>query len=167
MREEISATLLTMKVCMQPPTTFAFLEESKREIQLLLTKMSYFFFSTPISVFLPLSSPPIFPPPKKIDEENEANLLAVLTETLDSIPVDEDGLPSFEALADGDVTNASDRSCPSSPDGSPRTSEPEEPSLVRPAADRPFQDPPINPALRSKHKSVPISDYWSCMSDTR
>uniref|UniRef100_A0A3B4B2E2 RRM domain-containing protein n=1 Tax=Periophthalmus magnuspinnatus TaxID=409849 RepID=A0A3B4B2E2_9GOBI len=52
---------------------------------------------------------------EKIDEENEANLLAVLTETLDSIPVDEDGLPSFEALADGDVTNASDQSCPSSP----------------------------------------------------
>ncbi|XP_075891512.1 peroxisome proliferator-activated receptor gamma coactivator 1-alpha isoform X8 [Nelusetta ayraudi] len=68
---------------------------------------------------------------EKIDEENEANLLAVLTETLDSIPVDEDGLPSFEALADGDVTNASDRSCPSSPDGSPRTSEPEEPSLLK------------------------------------
>ncbi|KAM3857853.1 peroxisome proliferator-activated receptor gamma coactivator 1-alpha [Diretmus argenteus] len=67
----------------------------------------------------------------KIDEENEANLLAVLTETLDSIPVDEDGLPSFEALADGDVTNASDRSCPSSPDGSPRTPEPEEPSLLK------------------------------------
>lgn len=61
-------------------------------------------------------------------------MLAVLTETLDSIPVDEDGLPSFEALADGDVTNASDRSCPSSPDGSPRTPEPEEPSLVRAAA---------------------------------
>ncbi|TNN71431.1 Peroxisome proliferator-activated receptor gamma coactivator 1-alpha [Liparis tanakae] len=69
--------------------------------------------------------------PEKIDEENEANLLAVLTETLDSIPVDEDGLPSFEALADGDVTNASDRSCPSSPDGSPRTPEPEEPSLLK------------------------------------
>uniref|UniRef100_H3C1A2 PPARG coactivator 1 alpha n=1 Tax=Tetraodon nigroviridis TaxID=99883 RepID=H3C1A2_TETNG len=65
------------------------------------------------------------------DEENEANLLAVLTETLDSIPVDEDGLPSFEALADGDVTNASDRSCPSSPGGSPRTPEPEEPSLLK------------------------------------
>ncbi|XP_047241937.1 peroxisome proliferator-activated receptor gamma coactivator 1-alpha isoform X2 [Girardinichthys multiradiatus] len=60
----------------------------------------------------------------EIDEENEANLLAVLTETLDSIPVDEDGLPSFEALADGDVTNASDRSCPSSPDASPHTPEP-------------------------------------------
>lgn len=58
----------------------------------------------------------------------------MLTETLDSIPVDEDGLPSFEALADGDVTNASDRSCPSSPDGSPRTPEPEEPSLVRATA---------------------------------
>lgn len=58
-------------------------------------------------------------------------MLAVLTETLDSIPVDEDGLPSFEALADGDVTNASDQSCPSTPDGSPRTPEPEEPSLVR------------------------------------
>ncbi|XP_061664938.1 peroxisome proliferator-activated receptor gamma coactivator 1-alpha isoform X3 [Syngnathoides biaculeatus] len=67
----------------------------------------------------------------EIDEENEANLLAVLTETLDSIPVDEDGLPSFEALADGDVTNASDRSCPSSPDGSPPTPEPEEPSLLK------------------------------------
>ncbi|XP_077598657.1 peroxisome proliferator-activated receptor gamma coactivator 1-alpha isoform X7 [Stigmatopora nigra] len=68
---------------------------------------------------------------EKIDEENEANLLAVLTETLDSIPVDEDGLPSFEALADGDVTNASDQSCPSSPSGSPRTPEPEEPSLLK------------------------------------
>ncbi|XP_023201977.1 peroxisome proliferator-activated receptor gamma coactivator 1-alpha isoform X7 [Xiphophorus maculatus] len=67
----------------------------------------------------------------EIDEENEANLLAVLTETLDSIPVDEDGLPSFEALADGDVTNASDRSCPSSPDASPHTPEPEEPSLLK------------------------------------
>ncbi|XP_075999911.1 peroxisome proliferator-activated receptor gamma coactivator 1-alpha isoform X5 [Genypterus blacodes] len=67
----------------------------------------------------------------EIDEENEANLLAVLTETLDSIPVDEDGLPSFEALADGDVTNASDQSCPSSPDGSPRTPEPEETSLLK------------------------------------
>ncbi|KAM4564846.1 peroxisome proliferator-activated receptor gamma coactivator 1-alpha isoform 3-T3 [Fundulus diaphanus] len=67
----------------------------------------------------------------EIDEENEANLLAVLTETLDSIPVDEDGLPSFEALADGDVTNASDRSCPSSPDASPDTPEPEEPSLLK------------------------------------
>ncbi|XP_055756682.1 peroxisome proliferator-activated receptor gamma coactivator 1-alpha-like isoform X4 [Salvelinus fontinalis] len=68
---------------------------------------------------------------EKIDEENEANLLAVLTETLDSIPVDEDGLPSFEALADGDVTNASDQSCPCTPDGSPRTPEPEEPSLLK------------------------------------
>lgn len=55
----------------------------------------------------------------------------MLTETLDSIPVDEDGLPSFEALADGDVTNASDQSCPSTPDGSPRTPEPEEPSLLK------------------------------------
>ena len=85
-----------------------------------------------LSIFC-LCLPP-FSPPKKIDEENEANLLAVLTETLDNIPVDEDGLPSFEALADGDVTNASDRSCPSSPDGSPRTPEPEEPSLVTPTA---------------------------------
>ncbi|XP_030635535.1 peroxisome proliferator-activated receptor gamma coactivator 1-alpha isoform X3 [Chanos chanos] len=67
----------------------------------------------------------------EIDEENEANLLAVLTETLDNIPVDEDGLPSFEALADGDVTNASDQSCPSTPDGSPHTPEPEEPSLLK------------------------------------
>ncbi|KAJ8385221.1 hypothetical protein AAFF_G00190980 [Aldrovandia affinis] len=68
---------------------------------------------------------------EKIDDENEANLLAVLTETLDSIPVDEDGLPSFEALADGDVTNASDQSCPSTPDGSPPTPEAEEPSLLK------------------------------------
>ena len=65
----------------------------------------------------------------------------MLTETLDSIPVDEDGLPSFEALADGDVTNASDRSCPSSPDGSPRTPEAEEPSLVRPPCPRDNQAP--------------------------
>ncbi|XP_052003710.1 peroxisome proliferator-activated receptor gamma coactivator 1-alpha-like isoform X3 [Xyrauchen texanus] len=67
----------------------------------------------------------------EIDDENEANLLAVLTETLNSIPVDEDGLPSFEALADGDVTNASDQSCPSTPDRSPHTPEPEEPSLLK------------------------------------
>lgn len=93
----------------------------------------FFYFSCPP----PPPSAPLLPPPKKIDEENEANLLAVLTETLDSIPVDEDGLPSFEALADGDVTNASDRSCPSSPDGSPRTPEPEEPSLVRSTATSP------------------------------
>lgn len=100
-------------------------ESTKRgRNRLFQTKQFYFFplcsFSRPFP--LPLS--------KKIDEENEANLLAVLTETLDSIPVDEDGLPSFEALADGDVTNASDQSCPSTPDGSPRTPEPEEPSLV-------------------------------------
>nr|XP_015200729.1 PREDICTED: peroxisome proliferator-activated receptor gamma coactivator 1-alpha isoform X2 [Lepisosteus oculatus] len=68
---------------------------------------------------------------EKIDEENEANLLAVLTETLDSLPVDEDGLPSFDALAEGDVTNTSDQSCPSSPDGSPPTPEAEEPSLLK------------------------------------
>ncbi|XP_066576873.1 peroxisome proliferator-activated receptor gamma coactivator 1-alpha isoform X2 [Amia ocellicauda] len=68
---------------------------------------------------------------EKIDEENEANLLAVLTETLDSIPVDEDGLPSFEALADGDEASASDHSCPSTPDGSPPTPEAEEPSLLK------------------------------------
>ncbi|XP_076828516.1 peroxisome proliferator-activated receptor gamma coactivator 1-alpha isoform X6 [Brachyhypopomus gauderio] len=67
----------------------------------------------------------------EIDEENEANLLAVLTETLDSIPVDEDGLPSFEALGDGDVTKASDQSCPSTPGGSPCTPEPDEPSLLK------------------------------------
>lgn len=98
--------------------------ENRQNVLLLQTKMSY---------FLPLFilSPHFFSPLKKIDEENEANLLAVLTETLDSIPVDEDGLPSFEALADGDVTNARDQSCPSTPDGSPRTPEPDEPSLVR------------------------------------
>lgn len=110
---------------MQPPTTFTSLKEKKATFSWL--KCPIFSISLFFS-FCPPHSP--FPPPKKIDEENEANLLAVLTETLDSIPVDEDGLPSFEALADGDVTNASDRSCPSSPDGSPRTPEPEEPSLV-------------------------------------
>ncbi|MGH0153458.1 UNVERIFIED_CONTAM: hypothetical protein FKN15_075452 [Acipenser sinensis] len=68
---------------------------------------------------------------EKIDEENEANLLAALTETLDSIPVDEDGLPSFEALADGDVTNASDPRRPLTPDGAPPTPEAEEPSLLK------------------------------------
>lgn len=68
---------------------------------------------------------------QKIDEENEANLLAVLTETLDSIPVDEDGLPSFDALTDGDVTNEHDASPSPMPDGTPPPQEAEEPSLVR------------------------------------
>ncbi|XP_029446026.1 peroxisome proliferator-activated receptor gamma coactivator 1-alpha isoform X2 [Rhinatrema bivittatum] len=68
---------------------------------------------------------------EKIDEESEANLLAVLTETLDSIPVDEDGLPSFDALTDGDVTNGSDPSPPSLPDGTPPIQEAEEPSLLK------------------------------------
>ncbi|XP_048852057.1 peroxisome proliferator-activated receptor gamma coactivator 1-alpha-like isoform X2 [Brienomyrus brachyistius] len=73
----------------------------------------------------------------EIDEENEATLLAVLTETLDSIPVDEDGLLSFEALADGDVEAAGDgestgtQGCCSAPDESPPTSEAEEPSLLK------------------------------------
>ncbi len=98
--------------------------KNRQNLPLLQTKMSYFL---PLFFLFSFS----FWPLKKIDEENEANLLAVLTETLDSIPVDEDGLPSFEALADGDVTNASDQSCPSTPDGSPHTPEPEEPSLVR------------------------------------
>lgn len=122
----------------------------KKRCNFLLTKMSYF-----SCLFFCLCLPP-FPPPKKIDEENEANLLAVLTETLDSIPVDEDGLPSFEALADGDVTNASDRSCPSSPDGSPRTPEPEEPSLVRPTTSSSF-------ANVSHHSGVETGrDHWPC-----
>ncbi|XP_065454234.1 peroxisome proliferator-activated receptor gamma coactivator 1-alpha isoform X4 [Chrysemys picta bellii] len=68
---------------------------------------------------------------EKIDEENEANLLAVLTETLDSIPVDEDGLPSFDALTDGDVTNENDASPSPMPDGTPPTQEAEEPSLLK------------------------------------
>ncbi|XP_076144552.1 peroxisome proliferator-activated receptor gamma coactivator 1-alpha isoform X2 [Alosa pseudoharengus] len=69
---------------------------------------------------------------EKIDEEQEANLLAVLTETLDSIPVDEDGLPSFESLADGEVPpRIADHSCPPSPAHSPRSPEPEEPSLLK------------------------------------
>uniref|UniRef100_A0A452EU30 Peroxisome proliferator-activated receptor gamma coactivator 1-alpha n=1 Tax=Capra hircus TaxID=9925 RepID=A0A452EU30_CAPHI len=68
---------------------------------------------------------------EKIDEENEANLLAVLTETLDSLPVDEDGLPSFDALTDGDVTTENEASPSSMPDGTPPPQEAEEPSLVR------------------------------------
>ncbi|XP_061235696.1 peroxisome proliferator-activated receptor gamma coactivator 1-alpha isoform X3 [Neopsephotus bourkii] len=67
---------------------------------------------------------------EKIDEESEANLLAVLTETLDSIPVDEDGLPSFDALTDGDVTNENAASPSPMPDGTPPTQEAEEPSLT-------------------------------------
>uniref|UniRef100_UPI00398F7A7C peroxisome proliferator-activated receptor gamma coactivator 1-alpha n=1 Tax=Pristiophorus japonicus TaxID=55135 RepID=UPI00398F7A7C len=68
---------------------------------------------------------------EKMDEENEANLLAALTETLDSIPIDEDGLPSFDALTDGDVTNVNDPRRPSTPDGTPPTPEAEEPSLLK------------------------------------
>ncbi|KAM5284812.1 peroxisome proliferator-activated receptor gamma coactivator 1-alpha isoform 6-T6 [Hipposideros larvatus] len=67
---------------------------------------------------------------EKIDEENEANLLAVLTETLDSLPVDEDGLPSFDALTDGDVTTENEASPSSMPDGTPPPQEAEEPSLT-------------------------------------
>lgn len=66
---------------------------------------------------------------QKIEEENEENLLAVLTETLDSLPVDEDGLPSFDALTD--VTSEHDPRLSSLPDGTPPTQEAEEPSLVR------------------------------------
>lgn len=117
-----------------------------------------------MSVFLPLSSPP-FPPPKKIDEENEANLLAVLTETLDSIPVDEDGLPSFEALADGDVTNASDRSCPSSPDASPRTPEPEEPSLVRPTTKSSLANVAHHSGVETRRGHAVV--FCQYMADTR
>ena len=58
-------------------------------------------------------------------------MLAVLTETLDSIPVDEDGLPSFDALTDGDVTNENDASSLPMPNGTPPPHEAEEPSLVR------------------------------------
>ncbi|KAM9329252.1 peroxisome proliferator-activated receptor gamma coactivator 1-alpha [Gastrophryne carolinensis] len=68
---------------------------------------------------------------EKIEEENEENLLAVLTETLDSLPVDEDGLPSFEALTDGDVTSEHDPSLSSLPDGTPPIQEAEEPSLLK------------------------------------
>ncbi|EPY80526.1 peroxisome proliferator-activated receptor gamma coactivator 1-alpha [Camelus ferus] len=67
---------------------------------------------------------------EKIDEENEANLLAVLTETLDSLPVDEDGLPSFDALTDGDVTTENEASPSSMPDDTPPPQEAEEPSLT-------------------------------------
>ncbi|RLW08941.1 hypothetical protein DV515_00002897, partial [Chloebia gouldiae] len=67
----------------------------------------------------------------KLDEESEANLLAVLTETLDSIPVDEDGLPSFDALTDGDVTTENAASPSPVPDGAPPTQEAEEPSLLK------------------------------------
>ncbi|XP_074205835.1 peroxisome proliferator-activated receptor gamma coactivator 1-alpha isoform X6 [Camelus bactrianus] len=68
---------------------------------------------------------------EKIDEENEANLLAVLTETLDSLPVDEDGLPSFDALTDGDVTTENEASPSSMPDDTPPPQEAEEPSLLK------------------------------------
>ncbi|KAM7156832.1 peroxisome proliferator-activated receptor gamma coactivator 1-alpha isoform 2-T2 [Molossus nigricans] len=68
---------------------------------------------------------------EKIDEENEANLLAALTETLDSLPVDEDGLPSFDALTDGDVTAENEASPSSMPDGTPPPQEAEEPSLLK------------------------------------
>ncbi|XP_039191846.1 peroxisome proliferator-activated receptor gamma coactivator 1-alpha isoform X2 [Crotalus tigris] len=67
---------------------------------------------------------------EKIDEENEANLLAVLTETLDSIPVDEDGLPSFDALTDGDVTSQNEASPSSVADSTPPPQEAEETSLT-------------------------------------
>ncbi|XP_061100419.1 peroxisome proliferator-activated receptor gamma coactivator 1-alpha-like isoform X2 [Conger conger] len=49
----------------------------------------------------------------EIEEESEASLLAVLTETLDSFPVDEDGLPSFETLTDSGGANGEERTCPS------------------------------------------------------
>ncbi|XP_077157640.1 peroxisome proliferator-activated receptor gamma coactivator 1-alpha isoform X2 [Paroedura picta] len=68
---------------------------------------------------------------EKIDEENEANLLAVLTETLDNIPVDEDGLPSFDALTDGDVTSENDASSSPMPNNTPPPQEAEEPSLLK------------------------------------
>ncbi|KAM6441497.1 peroxisome proliferator-activated receptor gamma coactivator 1-alpha isoform 2-T2 [Liasis olivaceus] len=68
---------------------------------------------------------------EKIDEENEANLLAVLTETLESIPVDEDGLPSFDALTDGDVTSENEASPSSVPDSTPPPQEAEETSLLK------------------------------------
>ncbi|KAI4808676.1 hypothetical protein KUCAC02_000724 [Chaenocephalus aceratus] len=59
---------------------------------------------------------------KKIDEENEANLLGSAYRDPGQHPrwMRTDCL-RLRPLADGDVTNASDRSCPSSPDGSPRT----------------------------------------------
>ncbi|XP_048365054.1 peroxisome proliferator-activated receptor gamma coactivator 1-alpha isoform X2 [Sphaerodactylus townsendi] len=68
---------------------------------------------------------------EKIDEENEANLLAVLTETLDNIPVDEDGLPSFDALTDGDVTHENDASSSPMPHNTPPLQDAEEPSLLK------------------------------------
>uniref|UniRef100_A0A8C5SS27 SWIM-type domain-containing protein n=1 Tax=Laticauda laticaudata TaxID=8630 RepID=A0A8C5SS27_LATLA len=68
---------------------------------------------------------------QKPDDENEANLLAVLTETLDSIPVDEDGLPSFDALTNGDVTSENEASPSSVPGSSPPPQETEETSLLK------------------------------------
>ncbi|XP_054856002.1 peroxisome proliferator-activated receptor gamma coactivator 1-alpha [Eublepharis macularius] len=68
---------------------------------------------------------------EKIDEENEANLLAVLTETLDNIPVDEDGLPSFEALTEGHVTNENDANSSPASNSNPPPQEAEEPSLLK------------------------------------
>lgn len=78
-----------------------------------------------------MSSPLVLLFLQKIDEENEANLLAVLMEIIDSLPVDEDGLPSFDALTDGDVTTENEASPSSMPDAPLRLRRQKSRSLVR------------------------------------
>uniref|UniRef100_UPI00398E6F98 peroxisome proliferator-activated receptor gamma coactivator 1-alpha-like isoform X2 n=1 Tax=Pristiophorus japonicus TaxID=55135 RepID=UPI00398E6F98 len=65
-----------------------------------------------------------------IEEENEA-LLAALTETLDDIQVDDVSLSAFKELTDGVVTDSLEAASLSTPDGSPPTTKPDEPSLLR------------------------------------
>ncbi|XP_048459984.1 peroxisome proliferator-activated receptor gamma coactivator 1-alpha-like isoform X2 [Rhincodon typus] len=65
-----------------------------------------------------------------IEEENEA-LLAALTETLDDIQVDDVSLSAFKELADGVVTDSLETASLSTPDGSPSTTQADEPSLLR------------------------------------
>lgn len=113
-----SKTLLQVTVSRAGLTVFGLLFHNTEASFCSFSLLTWFHF-----LFCPL--------PQKIDEESEANLLAVLTETLDSIPVDEDGLPSFDALTDGDVTNENAASPSPMPDGTPPTQEAEEPSLVR------------------------------------
>ncbi|XP_048092053.1 peroxisome proliferator-activated receptor gamma coactivator 1-alpha-like [Alosa alosa] len=109
---------------------------------------------------------------EKIDEEQEANLLAVLTETLDSIPVDEDGLPSFESLADGEVPpRIADHSCPQALPHLPGARNPHRPYqlkklLLAPANSQtnysqypPGKAPNHAPNQRPRHTHTPVEPW--------